>query len=96
MRGESNSFHLVDGSPWPLIVSSGVLLLTTGLVLWMHGYEEGDKVVVMGLLLVLLSVFFWLRDVVRESTYEGQHTRVVQHGLRLGFGLFILSEVMFF
>ena len=96
MRGESNSFHLVDGSPWPLIVSSGVLLLTTGLVLWMHGYSGGGKVVLGGLLLLCLSVFYWLRDIVRESTYEGQHTRVVQYGLRLGFGLFIVSEVMFF
>lgn len=40
--------------------------------------------------------FVWWRDVVRESTYEGHHTFVVQLGLRYGMILFIVSEVMFF
>ncbi|HEY4874958.1 MAG TPA: cytochrome c oxidase subunit 3, partial [Puia sp.] len=38
----------------------------------------------------------WWRDVIREATFEGMHTRIVQRGLRLGFVLFIVSEVMFF
>ena len=32
----------------------------------------------------------------REGTYEGQHTSIVQRGLRLGVILFIVSEIMFF
>lgn len=31
-----------------------------------------------------------------EATFEGQHTRMVQKGLKLGMILFIASEVMFF
>uniref|UniRef100_A0A6N2LCD8 Cytochrome c oxidase subunit 3 n=1 Tax=Salix viminalis TaxID=40686 RepID=A0A6N2LCD8_SALVM len=41
-------------------------------------------------------MFVWWRDVLRESTLEGHHTKVVQLGLRYGFILFIVSEVMFF
>lgn len=41
-------------------------------------------------------MFVWWRDVIRESTLEGHHTKVVQLGLRYGFILFIVSEVMFF
>ena len=96
MRTERNSFHLVDSSPWPLVVSSGILLLMTGLVVWMHSYGGGLLTVLLGFLVLVWGVFFWLRDVVRESTFEGQHTMIVQYGLRLGFGLFIVSEVMFF
>jgi cytochrome c oxidase subunit 3 len=33
---------------------------------------------------------------IREATYEGMHTVAVQTGLKLGFTLFIISEVMFF
>jgi heme/copper-type cytochrome/quinol oxidase subunit 3 len=33
---------------------------------------------------------------VREATYEGHHTLLVQHGLRFGMVLFIVSEVMLF
>ena len=38
----------------------------------------------------------WWRDVIREATFEGHHTPVVQIGLRYGMALFIASEVMFF
>ncbi len=33
---------------------------------------------------------------VREATFEGHHTPIVQLGLRYGMALFIASEVMFF
>ena len=39
---------------------------------------------------------FWFRDITREGTLEGNHTEVVQIGLRMGMLLFIASEVMFF
>jgi len=40
-------------------------------------------------------MFVWWRDVIREATFEGHHSFVVQRGLRLGMVLFIISEVMF-
>ncbi|CAN0918645.1 Cytochrome c oxidase subunit 3 [Linum grandiflorum] len=49
-------------------------------------------------LIVIKDVFLfvWWRDVLRESTLEGHHTKIVQLGPRYGFILFIVSEVMFF
>ncbi|KAM0932111.1 putative cytochrome-c oxidase [Dioscorea sansibarensis] len=41
-------------------------------------------------------MFVWWRDVLRESTLEGHHTKAVQLGPRYGSILFIVSEVMFF
>ena len=38
----------------------------------------------------------WWRDVIREATFQGYHTPVVQLGMRYGMALFIASEVMFF
>ena len=38
----------------------------------------------------------WWTDVVREATYGGYHTRVVQLHHRYGMIMFIASEVMFF
>ena len=45
---------------------------------------------------VLGTMAVWWRDVIREATFEGHHTPVVQIGLRYGMALFIASEVMFF
>jgi cytochrome c oxidase subunit 3 len=41
-------------------------------------------------------MFFWWRDVLKESRTAGLHTPVVRLGLRYGMTLFITSEVMFF
>jgi cytochrome c oxidase subunit 3 len=41
-------------------------------------------------------MYAWWRDIIREATFEEQHTSIVQRGLRLGMVLFIISEIMFF
>nr|YP_010014982.1 cytochrome c oxidase subunit III [Halocynthia aurantium]QOI13833.1 cytochrome c oxidase subunit III [Halocynthia aurantium] len=87
-------FHLVDASPWPILGANVGLMLVLGLVRWFHG--GGLMVVEMGLWLCVGCVFFWWRDVVRESSFLGFHTSAVRRGLRIGMVLFILSEVFFF
>ena len=47
-------------------------------------------------MLVLATMFFWWRDIIREAEYQGHHTPIVQIGMRYGMMLFISSEVMFF
>ena len=42
------------------------------------------------------TMVVWWRDIIREATFEGQHTVQVQRGLRWGMARFIVSEVMFF
>lgn len=92
----THSYHLVDPSPWPLIAALGGFMFTSGLVLYMHKFIGGWNLLMTGLALILYVMYTWWRDVVREATFEDQHTIVVQKGLRLGMVLFIASEVMFF
>nr|YP_009144717.1 cytochrome c oxidase subunit 3 [Pseudo-nitzschia multiseries]AKJ77325.1 cytochrome c oxidase subunit 3 [Pseudo-nitzschia multiseries] len=92
----AHQFHLVDPSPWPLVASIGALCLTSGLVLYMQKMIGGFSLFLNGFCLVLLVMYVWWRDIVREATYEEHHTVTVQRGLRLGMILFIVSEIMFF
>jgi cytochrome c oxidase subunit 3 len=92
----THSYHLVDPSPWPLVASLGAFMLTSGLALYMHKFVGGWQLLVTGLIIVLYTMYTWWRDVIREATFEDQHTIVVQKGLRLGMVLFIVSEIMFF
>lgn len=92
----THQFHLVDPSPWPLFAALGAFMFTTGMVLYMHRMLGGWALLTNGLVLILYVMFVWWRDVVREATYEEQHSFVVQRGLRLGMVLFIVSEIMFF
>ena len=87
-------YHLVDPSPWPLLGAIAGGVLAVGTVLFMH--EITAWLVPIGVALVILTMYVWWRDVVREATFEGHHTPIVQLGLRYGMILFIASEVMFF
>ena len=89
-------YHLVDPSPWPALGAVAALFLTVGTVLFMHEMTGGVAAATIGILLTILTMFVWWRDVVREATVEGHHTPIVQIGLRFGMALFIASEVMFF
>jgi heme/copper-type cytochrome/quinol oxidase subunit 3 len=95
-NNQKHGFHLVDPSPWPFVAAMSALMLTFGGVLYMHGYSGGSFLWKFGLVMILFTMYVWWRDIVREATFEGQHTAVVQRGLRMGMILFIASEVMFF
>ncbi len=90
----THPYHMVTPSPWPLVGALGAGTLAAGGVLYMHGVTPW--VIPVGVVLILLTMFLWWRDVVREATFEGHHTPIVQIGLRYGMALFIASEVMFF
>nr|BDQ43866.1 cytochrome c oxidase subunit 3 [Amynthas carnosus] len=87
-------FHLVEYSPWPLTSSLGAFTLAIGLASWFHGY--GMSCFTIAIILIIMSMYQWWRDVVREGTYMGHHTSPVAIGLRWGMILFITSEVMYF
>ena len=104
-----HDYHLVNPSPWPLVASIAVTIMMIGAVVWMKGLApaesgpvvaallaKGDKALFFaGLAGVLVSMFGWWSDVIKESR-GGDHTPVVSLGLRYGMMLFIASEVMFF
>nr|YP_010535316.1 cytochrome c oxidase subunit III [Coptosoma variegatum]UYA97855.1 cytochrome c oxidase subunit III [Coptosoma variegatum] len=90
----NHPFHLVDYSPWPLTGSIGAMTMTTGMVLWFHKNET--LLLWMGIAILLMTMFQWWRDIVREATFQGKHSINVINGLKIGMILFIISEVFFF
>jgi cytochrome c oxidase subunit III len=100
-HAKHHDYHLVDPSPWPLIGSLSAFFMALGAIMWMKdltmaGAHVGPYVFGAGLIGVLYTMLSWWTDVVREATYEGYHTRVVQLSHRYGMIMFIASEVMFF
>nr|YP_010222490.1 cytochrome c oxidase subunit III [Aethus nigritus]UCC45901.1 cytochrome c oxidase subunit III [Aethus nigritus] len=95
MKMHSNHpYHLVDYSPWPLTGAIGGMSLTSGMILWFHKNEM--YLFHLGLIILLMTMFQWWRDITREGTFQGKHTIKVVKGLKLGMILFIISEVFFF
>jgi len=99
-RSQKHAFHILDASPYPFLVSFFLLSLLVPTTLYMHvlelpfGLPRADLIHIsfFGLYLTAMS---WFISIIKESS-QGFHTSKVQHGLRMGMILFILSEVMLF
>jgi cytochrome c oxidase subunit 3 len=93
---QRHSFQMINPSPWPFVSGIGAFILMSGSVMYFQSVRGGNFVMLFGLLIIVLTMIIWWRDVIREATFEGHHTKIVQKGLRYGMILFIVSEVMFF
>ncbi len=103
---KNHDYHIIDPSPWPLIGSIGALFMAIGGITWMQTLKgnslnlfgldlTGSWLFIIGLLLVLYTMYAWWADTIKEA-HAGDHTPVVSLHLRYGMIMFIASEVMFF
>ncbi len=92
--GLKQPYHLVDPSPWPLLGAMGGGVTVLGIIFAAH--YGSYPVLVIGLLMVLGTMYKWWSAVLKESRTPGLHSAIVRLGLRYGMMLFIASEVMFF
>jgi cytochrome c oxidase subunit 3 len=90
---KNHDYHILPPSIWPFLSAAGAFAMLFGAVNWMHG--SGPWLFLMGLAAVLYVMYGWWADVIAESN-AGDHTPVVRLGLKYGFIMFIMSEVMFF
>jgi cytochrome c oxidase subunit 3 len=92
--GIRQPYYLPDPSPWPIVGALGGGLTVFGIIVAAHFGKY--LVLILGVLTVLTTMFFWWRDVLREGEATGGHSAIVRLGQRYGMTLFIGSEVMFF
>lgn len=92
-HAKNHDYHILPPSIQPLLAAIGAFVMLGGSVVWMQG--GGAWISLIGLALVLYVMFAWWAEMVTEGE-TGDHTPVVQIGLRYGVILFIISEVMFF
>jgi cytochrome c oxidase subunit 3 len=88
-----HDYHIIDPSLWPFLGALSAFIMLAGAVLMFH--DVTPWLAVLGLIMVLYTMYAWWADVIGEAQ-AGDHTPVVRIGLRMGFILFIMSEVMFF
>jgi len=95
-RQAIHPFHLVDPSPWPMLLSFALFSLTISAVAFFHSYRFAFFATILSFLFLLVILSLWWRDVIREATFRGYHTLKVTFGIKVGVVLFIVSEIMFF
>jgi len=91
---KNHDYHMVEPSPWPVVMSFTLLVMAIGAIAWMQDWTPW--LFFIGLAGVLYTFYAWWSDVVKEANDGVSHTPVVQIHHRYGMMLFIASEVMFF
>ena len=92
-HAKNHDYHILNPSLWPLIGALFGFIMLFGAVLFFH--DKGPYLLLIGFVGVISVMYGWWAETVAENK-EGDHTPVVLIGLRYGFILFIMSEVMFF
>lgn len=95
-KKEFKVFREILRSPWPAYtgMSAGAMLLAT--VCYFRYNPSGSLLIYISFCALTLSAFGWWRDTTKEDSYEGRYNHMISTGQRLGFALFIGSEVMLF
>jgi len=89
-------FHLVERSPWPILLSLNLFFLLIGMVSILNGYLYSKYTLLIGFFILLLILTNWLYDIISESLYIGAHTYKTLKSLIIAFLYFVLTEVMLF
>lgn len=87
-------FHLVNPRPWPILRSFYILFFFINFILLFH--YKNFNFIFFSFFLLLLIIFQWWRDIIRESTFQGNHTLIILTNLKLRISLFIIREIFFF
>ena len=90
---KNHDYHMVEPSPWPIVMSTAIFVFALGIIFWMHDWTP--FVFFIGLAGIFYTMYAWWSDVVKEAN-TGYHTPVVQLHHRYAMMLFIGSEVMVF
>nr|UIF91941.1 cytochrome c oxidase subunit III [Crenidorsum sp.] len=94
MMMNNHFFHLVKHSPWPILMSFSVMNSGAGVIHWISAGSW--EAFVLFLFILVLVVWQWWRDVIREALYEGVRSTKINFMISTGVMMFILSEVCFF
>ena len=92
---DADIYYVPHGSRWPVFASVALFVAMIGFASWLNDTGWGRMVFFAGVASLALILFFWFRDVVRESL-AGNYNRQVDISFRMGMLWFIFSEVMFF
>jgi len=95
MSERAQHYFVPEPSRWMIIGSFALLFMAGGAVMWFNGADVGRYCVLIGFALLVLMMFRWFGDVVRESE-AGSYGKWEDVSFRWGMSWFIFSEVMFF
>jgi len=94
-KTDNTAYYVPHAAKWPIVGSIALFVFFYGFATWLNERPFGFEIFIAGAVLLVVMMFGWFGDVIRESesgTYNGQ----VDTSFRMCMMWFIFSEVMFF
>jgi cytochrome c oxidase subunit 3 len=95
MAHVQGAYYVPHASRWPIFGSVSLFLLMFGAANLVNGGASGGVMLGLGTLMIVVMLFGWFGDVIREHL-QGLYNAQVDISFRQGMAWFIFSEVMFF
>jgi cytochrome c oxidase subunit III len=95
MAHAPSGYYVPHETRWPILGSVALATMALGFVNHLHGAGWGLYVLLAGAALLVVMMFGWFGNVIREST-AGLYDARMDRSFRWGMAWFIFSEVMFF
>lgn len=92
---ELHPFHIVEESPWPVLMALVAFNTLINLVFFAWKMTRFASFG-FNFILVFLILVIWGGDVTKEGTLIGFHTQEIEYSLKWSMGWFIIREVFFF
>lgn len=87
-------YHILEESIAGIITSLGLGGVLTGLVNMFSG--GSSRCLNLGLIILFMGSWHWIYEMRTESTHLGEHSKTVVRGLKVGWILWIFSEILIF
>nr|YP_010029341.1 cytochrome c oxidase subunit III [Aphis spiraecola]QOU10376.1 cytochrome c oxidase subunit III [Aphis spiraecola] len=87
-------YFILNLSPWPILMALNIFNLMISNIMIMN--FKLNLMSMINFLMVMLISMLWWRDVIRESTFQGNHNFFIMNLIKLSMILFIISEMFLF
>nr|QJF58147.1 cytochrome c oxidase subunit 3 [Adelges tsugae] len=87
-------YFILNMSPWPIIMSMNIFNLMISNLMMMN-YKINIMMMLNIMTMMTISILWW-RDIIRESTFQGNHNFYTMNLIKFSMMLFIISELFLF
>lgn len=94
MKIINQPYFILNLRPWPILISFNTFNLIISNIIILN--FNINKFFIWNLILIIIIALTWWRDVIRESTFIGNHNFNIINLIKFRIILFIISEIFLF
>nr|YP_009307196.1 cytochrome c oxidase subunit III [Aphis craccivora]AOR53737.1 cytochrome c oxidase subunit III [Aphis craccivora] len=94
MMKMNQPYFILNLSPWPILMALNTFNLMISNIMILN--FKFNSISLINFLMIIFISMLWWRDVIRESTFQGNHNFFIMNLIKFSMILFIISEMFLF